>query len=256
MVHLSEKHKGPASRRGLSCVHRYAKAGDRGWRSLLPPDRAMPARWAGAGRLAVRDVGLSLCQRSSCGGRRLVHCDQRRRGSCRGHWGRRILQGCMRGFHRAWDRRHAVWRACRSVVSPSFGLTRPMRPRFGMSNRRPSSLRLPRSQDRNGRAQLSSPGRCAPIPRETRKPRPGRPLLRGGPAGAVRSPPVNDSHRGRDGRGPRNERGHEHGYHWQLHRERQRLRSCAEKCPLAPLSEGLARRRPSQAFPQRSEDNA
>ena len=40
------------------------------------------------------------------------------------------------------DRRHAVRRACRSVVSPSFGLTRPMRPRFGMSNRRPSSLRF------------------------------------------------------------------------------------------------------------------
>ena len=49
---------------------------------------------------------------------------------------------CVGLFHRAWDRRHAVWRACRSVVSPSFGLTRPMRPRFGMSNRRPSSLRF------------------------------------------------------------------------------------------------------------------
>lgn len=38
---------------------------------------------------------------------------------------------------------------CRSVISPSFGLTRPMRPRFGMSNRRPSSLRsasIPRPQ--------------------------------------------------------------------------------------------------------------
>lgn len=31
--------------------------------------------------------------------------------------------------------------AGRCDVSPSFGLTRPMRPRFGMSNRRPSSLR-------------------------------------------------------------------------------------------------------------------
>ena len=161
MVHLSQKHEGPASRRGLSCVHRYAKAGDRGWRSFLPPDRAMPARWAGAGRLAVRDVGLSLCRRSSCGGRRLVHCDRHRRGSCRGHWGRRILQGRMRGpLSSCPGPRHAVWRACRSVVPPSFGLTRPMRPRFGMSNRRPSSLRLPRSQDRNGRAQLSSPGRA------------------------------------------------------------------------------------------------
>jgi len=30
-------------------------------------------------------------------------------------------------------RRRAVWRACRSVVSPSFGLARPVRPRFGMS---------------------------------------------------------------------------------------------------------------------------
>ena len=43
----------------------------------------------------------------------------------------------------------AVWRVCRSVISPSFGLTRPMRPRFGMSNRRPSSLRsasIPRPQ--------------------------------------------------------------------------------------------------------------
>lgn len=31
--------------------------------------------------------------------------------------------------------------ACRSVGSSSFGLSRPVRPRFGMSNRRPSSLR-------------------------------------------------------------------------------------------------------------------
>ena len=48
---------------------------------------------------------------------------------------------CAGLFSRARDRRNAVWRACRSVVSPSVGLTRPMRPRFGMSNRRPSSLR-------------------------------------------------------------------------------------------------------------------
>ena len=39
------------------------------------------------------------------------------------------------------DRRRAVWLACRSVVSSSFGLSRPMRPRFAMSNPRPSALR-------------------------------------------------------------------------------------------------------------------
>ena len=128
-------------RRGLSCVHRYAKAGDRGWRSLLPSDRTMPARWAGAGRQAVRNVGLFLSRRSSCGNRVLWHCN-RRRGPWRGRGGRENLQRCTPGsLHRARDRLHAAWHACRSVVSPSFGLTRPMRPRFGMSNRRPSSLR-------------------------------------------------------------------------------------------------------------------
>lgn len=65
--------------------------------------------------------------------------------------GRENFQRCIRGsLHRARDRRHVVRRACRTVVSPSFGLTRPMRPRFGMSNRRPSSLRF---------ASISSPQR-------------------------------------------------------------------------------------------------
>jgi hypothetical protein len=143
IVHLSQKHEGPAARRGLSCVHRYAKAGDRDWRSLLPSDRAMPARWAGAGRLVS---GMSVCP-----------CVDGLPGAAEG-WciasgvvvapvvvagpGKssavhaRVSSSCPR------DGRHPVWRACRSVVSPSFGLTRPMRPRFGMSNRRPSSLRF------------------------------------------------------------------------------------------------------------------
>jgi hypothetical protein len=77
---------------------------------------------------------------------RLVHCDRRRRGPVVVAGAGKTFSGpCAGRLHRAqdraWDRRHAVWRACRSVVSPSFGLTRPMRPRFGMSNRRPSSLR-------------------------------------------------------------------------------------------------------------------
>ena len=127
---------------GPSCVHRYAKAGDRGWRSLLPPDRAMPARWAGAGRQAVRNVGLSLRRRSSCGTESCgIAIGVVAPGLVAG--GRENLQRCIRGsLHGARDRRQAVRRACRSVVSPSFGLTRPMRPRFGMSNRRPSSLRF------------------------------------------------------------------------------------------------------------------
>ncbi len=220
MVHLSQKHEGPAARRGRSCVHRYAKVSDRGWRSFLPPDRAMPARWGRRGSPGCpgcRSIPVStvFLQRPTVSVLRSVS-------SWFLSWslGPKIPSGAHAwvSFIVLGTVAIAVWRACRSVVSPSFGLTRPMRPRFGMSNRRPSSLRLPRSQDRNGRAQLSSPGRCAPIPRETRKPHSGRPLLRGGPAGAVRSPPVNDSHRGRDGRGPRNERGYEHGYHRQLHR--------------------------------------
>ena len=45
---------------------------------------------------------------------------------------------------------------------------RPMRSRFGMSDRQPAS---PRSACRNGGTELSSPAGCAAIPRETRKPR-------------------------------------------------------------------------------------
>ena len=127
---------------GPSCVHRYAKAGDRGWRSLLPPDRAMPARWAGAGRQAVRNVGLS-CADAFPAAPSLVALQSASWPLAWSRRGRENLQRCIRGsLHRARDRRHAVRRACRSVVSPSFGLTRPMRPRFGMSNRRPSSLRF------------------------------------------------------------------------------------------------------------------
>ena len=47
-------------------------------------------------------------------------------------------------------------------VPRPFLLARPRRPRFGMSDRRPSSLR---SYPRNSRLRLSSPGRCASIPR-------------------------------------------------------------------------------------------
>ena len=94
-----------------------------------------------------------------------------------------------------------------SVVSSGrFGLARPRRPRFGMSDRRPSSLRA---------ASLLPPQQPVttffPWPlrvhssRKTRKSRPGCPLLRAGPFG-VRVDRLRSvaSHRGRDGRGPRN----------------------------------------------------
>jgi hypothetical protein len=73
----------------------------------------------------------------------LVHCDRRRRGPVVVAGAGKTFSGaCADLFILARDGRHTVWRAFRSVVSPSFGLTRPMRPRFGMSNRRPSSLRF------------------------------------------------------------------------------------------------------------------
>jgi hypothetical protein len=84
-------------------------------------------------------------------------------------------------------------------------------------------------------------------------------VLRFVPAsGAGRSPPgaSRPSSRPRWIASPISRRKDDHGYHRHFHPHRQRLRSCAEKCPLAPLFEALARRRPGQAFPQRSEDNA
>lgn len=109
--------------------------------SFPPPDRTVPARSSGTCRQAVRVVGLSLGRRSSRRGRFWALPALPSGLSCDCWAGEAFSGACAVLFHRARDRRHAVRRACRSVVSPSFGLTRPMRPRFGMSNRRPSSLR-------------------------------------------------------------------------------------------------------------------
>ena len=91
-------------------------------------------------------------------------------------------------------------------VPRPFLLARPRRPRFGMSDRRPSSLRA---------ASLLPPQQPVTIffpwplrvhsSRKTRKSRPGCPLLRAGPFG-VRVDRLRSvaSHRGRDGRGPGN----------------------------------------------------
>ena len=168
MVHLSQKHEGPASRRGLSCVHRYAKAGDRGGGPFLPPDRAMPARWAGAGRQAVRDVGLSLCRRSSCGGRRLVHCVGVVVVPVVVTGAEESLQGRMRGSLSSCRGPSPCGVACLSlslvpIVRPD--VPNPSNDLACLTEGR-RRFAWPRSQDRNGRRGLSSPGRCAPIPRE------------------------------------------------------------------------------------------
>ena len=79
-----------------------------------------------------------------------------------------------------------------------------------------------RSYPRNGRSRLSSPDGFAAIPRGSRKSLPGRPPFHSGPFGVrvdrLRSV---DRHRGRDGRGPRNQRNETHGYHRHLHLHRQ-----------------------------------
>jgi hypothetical protein len=83
-----------------------------------------------------------------------------------------------------------------------------------------------------------------------------RPPLRCGPDGCGPiAPRAKDRHRGCDWRGPTTDGDH-HGYHRHLHRGGQRLRLRPWKCPLATCFVMLARRRPGQAFPQQSEDNA
>ena len=102
-----------------------------------------------------------------------------------------------------------------SVVSHG---ARPTRSRLGMSDRQAAS---PRPACRNGGPELSSPAGCAVIPRETRKPRsavlhfiavptspPHCASATGTPGGCA--PIVAglfDSHRGRDGRGPKHRKG-------------------------------------------------
>ena len=129
------------------------------------------------------------------------------------------------------------------------------RPRLVWSDRRPATKRV---------ASILFPQRPSPaffrrlrlcIAKQKSRRRPPSTLFR--PRGVRADRPRSvDHHRGRDGRGPISRRKLRHGYDRLFHPHRRRFRSCAEKCPLAPLFEALARRRPGQAFPQRSEDNA
>ncbi len=84
----------------------------------------------------------------------------------------------------------------------------------------------------------------------------GRQALTLCPSGAVRSSPVErPPSRSRLAR-PDWKKEHDNGNHRHLHQDRERLRLRPWKCPLAGRMVILARRRPGQAFPQRSEDNA
>lgn len=130
-------------RRGLSCVHRHAKwPATRDGGACPSPDRAGSARCRGAGSPGCPRYRSLLgptpfLQRPSLMSSRY---DARVAVEAAGPE-TRLPGRCESLSQTRLNRRHAVWRACRSFVSPSFGLSRPMRPRFGMSNRRPSSLR-------------------------------------------------------------------------------------------------------------------
>jgi len=123
---------------GLSFVRRHACAGD--WRGgASHPDGVGEMRRAGSS--GFRDARLFLGERLSQAAEGWCHHDTTVRGCCCVRWtGGKLTRRARVPFHQC-ARRRAVWLACRSVVSSSFGLSRPMRPRFGMSNRRPSSLR-------------------------------------------------------------------------------------------------------------------
>ena len=116
--------------------------------SALPTE---PRRRDGAAavRVAVRAVGIALPGPSARGDRRLPRRSAVRCLVVVG--GARPCVVCGWVFRQVPGHRcRSGWCAGRSVVSPSFGLTRPLRPRFGLSDRRPSSLRS---------ASISSPQR-------------------------------------------------------------------------------------------------
>ena len=79
--------------------------------------------------------------------------------------------------------------AVRHRVPPAFHPAHPRRPRFGMSDRRPSRFAPPRSCPRNVRSRLSSPGAAPSIPRgsEESRPRPPSTLFRPFGCGSIAS---------------------------------------------------------------------
>lgn len=121
--------------RASSCVCRRPEMGEP---SVLPRSVCKMSR-ARVGWLSEMSAGPrgSVCSRR----RNPEHRDRAARVSCRNLRTGENLRGACESVLSACPA-GAVRYECRSLNVPSsFGLTRPLRPRFGMSNRRPSSLR-------------------------------------------------------------------------------------------------------------------
>lgn len=135
-----EINEGPAARRRLRCVFRHAAPATGEERSFRPPDRAAPKRRGSGGSRGCPSrrhcPARTLCpRRSPVASQIAVRCLVVVGGA-------RPCVVCGSAFRQVPGHRcRSGWCAGRSVVSPSFGLTRPLRPRFGLSDRRPSSLR-------------------------------------------------------------------------------------------------------------------
>lgn len=118
-------------------------------RRLFPITSSSAGRIFRGGPLGSRDIRplLNGCLPAAAQGRYSTNCV--RPASTRGDRSLKEPSGARASLLAAWPRRCRAVRLLLTSHIPSVGLTRPVRPRFGMSNRRPSSLRsasIPRPQ--------------------------------------------------------------------------------------------------------------